>query len=345
MDILRKILGQPKVAGAVGFVIGALFGLVVLGWWLWPVKWKDAAPQHLRADLQEDYLRMVIDSYNLNLDTDLALARWQALGPNAPAVLEAIEANPGAQDPLVIAQFKEMVATAGAAQPQPSPGGGARAWLPVLCGLTLLIAAALVGVYLFRQGRVKLPMTAARKAQIASREAPRTDFAAAGEEEPMAHFMATYVHGDDLFDESFSIESVSGAFLGECGVGIADTIGVGEPKHASAFEVWLFDKNDIQTVTKVLMSQHAFNDPATLQKLEAKGEPVLAEPGTTVMLETATLRLMAKVVEMQYNEGPLPPESNFEKITLELAVWQKEGAEEGELPLDLGDADFPTIET
>ena len=344
MDILRKILGQPKVAGVVGFLIGALFGLVVLGWWLWPVKWTDAAPRHLRADLKEDYLRMVIDSYKLNLNADQALARWQELGPDAPQLLEAIAADPGAQDPAAIAAFQELVSGAGGEQPA-TPSGGARSWLPMLCGLTLLLAAALVGIYLVRQRGVQLPMTAARKAQLASREAPRTDFAAEGEEEPMAHFMATYVHGDDLFDESFSIESVNGDFLGECGVGIADTIGVGEPKHASAFEVWLFDKNDIQTVTKVLMSRHAFNDPATMQKLEAKGEPVLAEPGTTVMLETATLRLMAKVVEMQYQEGPLPPESNFGKMTLELAVWQKEGAEDGNVSLDLGNADFPTIET
>ncbi len=343
MDIIRKILGQPKVAGTVGFLIGAIFGLVVLGWWLWPVQWTDATPQHLRADLKEDYLRMVIDSYELRLDGEKALARWQELGEDGPALLAAVEADPGGQSPVAISQFKELVSTAGATQPASQPTGGARSWLPILCGVTLLLAAALVGVYLLRQRGMSLPLTPARQAELASREAQRTDFAAEGEEEPMAHFMATYIHGDDLFDDSFSIESLSGDFLGECGVGISDTIGVGEPKHVSAFEVWLFDKNDIQTVTKVLMSAHAFNDPATVQKLQAKGEPVLAEPGKTITLETATLRLVAKVVEMSYNEGPLPSESNFAKLTLELAVWQKPGAT-GEQPLDIDESSFPPFE-
>jgi hypothetical protein len=143
----------------------------------------------------------------------------------------------------------------------------------------------------------------------------------AGEEPPLAQFMTTYMLGDDLFDDSFSVDSPAGEFLGECGVGIAETIGVGEPKRVSAFELWLFDKNDIQTVTKVLMSSHAHEDEATRQRLAAKGEPVLAEPGSQIILETATLRLVSRVVDMSYGEGALPSESFFERITLELAVW------------------------
>jgi hypothetical protein len=129
--------------------------------------------------------------------------------------------------------------------------------------------------------------------------------------------------GDDLFDDSFSIDSPAGEFLGECGIGIAETIGVGEPKRVGSFEVWLFDKNDIQTVTKVLMSAHVYDDEATRQRLAAKGEPVLAEPGSQIALETATLQLAARVVDMSYGEGALPAESFFERLTLELAVWPK----------------------
>jgi hypothetical protein len=106
-------------------------------------------------------------------------------------------------------------------------------------------------------------------------------------------------------------------------VGISDIIGVGDPKKVSAFEVWLFDKNDIQTVTKVLMSQHAFNDPTVSQKLASKGEPVLAEPGKRIVLETASLQLEARVVNMNYGQGALPANSFFEQVTLELAVWPK----------------------
>ena len=135
--------------------------------------------------------------------------------------------------------------------------------------------------------------------------------------------MSTYVLGDDLYDDSYSIDSPAGEFMGECGVSIADTIGVGSPKRISAFEIWLFDKNDIQTVTKVMMSAHVFRDDAGRERLAAKGEPVLASPGAETVLETATLQMVARVVDMQYGEGPLPEESFFERATLELAVWSK----------------------
>ena len=156
-----------------------------------------------------------------------------------------------------------------------------------------------------------------------NRSAERTDFQSEGQDQPVAQFMTTYMAGDDLYDDSFSIDSPSGEFLGECGVGISETIGVGDPKKVTAFEVWLFDKNDIQTITKVLMSTHAFNDPAINQRLASKGEPVLVEPGTKVLLETATLTLEARAVDLGYGSGALPPESNFDRLTLELAVWPR----------------------
>ena len=71
--------------------------------------------------------------------------------------------------------------------------------------------------------------------------------------ESIAQFMTSYNLGDDLYDDTFSIDASNGEFLGECGAGISDTIGVGDPKNISSFEVWLFDKNDIQTVTKVII--------------------------------------------------------------------------------------------
>jgi len=136
--------------------------------------------------------------------------------------------------------------------------------------------------------------------------------------------MTTYHVGDDLFDDSFSIDSPAGEFMGECGVGIAETIGVGTPKRVTAFEIWLFDKNDIQTVTKVLMSSHVFRDDAARARLSAKGEPALCSPGVEMVLETATLQMVARVVDMQYGEGALPEDSFFERVTLELAVWSKQ---------------------
>jgi hypothetical protein len=140
---------------------------------------------------------------------------------------------------------------------------------------------------------------------------------------PVAQFMTTYALGDDLYDDSFSIDAPTGEFLGECGVGISETVGVGEPKRVTAFEVWLFDKNDIQTVTKVIMSEHAHRDEKLRMRLESKGELVLAEPGKQILLETATLQLEARIIDMAYGEGPAPDLSFFERVTLELAIWPK----------------------
>ena len=144
-----------------------------------------------------------------------------------------------------------------------------------------------------------------------------------GEQKPLAQFMTTYMFGDDLYDESFTFDAANGEFMGECGVSVSDIIGVGEPKKISAFEVWLFDKNDVQTVTKVLMSQHVFSEANLRQRLESKGEPVMAEPGRQFALETATLRMDVKIVDTVYGEIPLPEKSYFQRSTIELTVFKK----------------------
>jgi hypothetical protein len=81
MDAIREQFNKPLVAGIAGLVIGTFFGLVVLGWGPLKVQYYDAAPEHLRADLQEDYVRMAIDSYALTGDFMQARQRWEELGP------------------------------------------------------------------------------------------------------------------------------------------------------------------------------------------------------------------------------------------------------------------------
>lgn len=142
-------------------------------------------------------------------------------------------------------------------------------------------------------------------------------------DKPVAQFMSTYMFGDDRYDESFTFDAPNGAFLGECGISISDLIGVGEPKKISAFDIWLFDKNDIQTVTKVIMSKHAYNDADIRQRLEIRGEPILAEPGKLFRLETATLRMEGRIVDVSYGDLPLPEDSYFQRNTVELAVYRK----------------------
>jgi hypothetical protein len=71
------------------------------------------------------------------------------------------------------------------------------------------------------------------------------------------------------------------------------------------------------------MSPHAFNDPATVQRLEAKGEPLMVERSKQIVMETAALQLVATVSDMEYGQGALPENSYFDRLTLEIAVWPK----------------------
>jgi len=341
---MEKILGyikRPLVAGLIGLVIGLIIGLPILGWGLFPVKWTDASIQHLRVDLQKDYLRMAVESYARNPDPVLAAARWKEIGSKAPELLNELMVDPKV-NPQELVAFNNLVQGGAAVVSTAVPGatpvvattpvteptkGGSVLLFVVLCLVLLVIAAALAYIFLIRRksftGGAAPKQSAFQEAAEISRNTERTNYEAAGVEAPIAQYVKTYKIGDDHFDTSDSIESPSGEFLGECGIGISELIGVGDPKKVTAFEIWLFDKNDIQTVTKVLMSQNAFNDAQLRQRLLSKGSPVLLEPGATILLETATLQLEARVVDMNYGEGALPAGSFFEHLTIEMAVWPK----------------------
>ena len=329
MDALREQLNKPLVVGVASFIVGLFIGLVVLGWWLWPVQWTDAAPEHLRTEYKEVYLRMAIDSYTLHSDPVAAQQRINDVGEESAEILAEIQAHPGKQDQDSIKVFsaisvgEQVGEVPGESTPAAEDeGGGLNTTLVVLCIVGIFLIGGLVAAFLLRD-RIKELIPSDKPEQIEPMEAEFDEYAPPGDEPPMAQFMTTYNLGNDLYDDSFSIDSQSGEFLGECGVGISETVGVGEPKRVTAFEVWLFDKNDIQTVTQVLMSEHAFLDDDTKQRLEAKGEPVLAEPGREMFLETATLRLVARVVDMTYGTSAAPDESFFDRMTLELVVWSK----------------------
>ncbi len=340
METIKEVSQRKWVPVAGAAILGLALGLLY-AWVLNPVQWTDATPDLLRADYQTDYLKAAIDSYSVNRDVDLAVARYQSLGAAGPGTLAAIQADPGEVSPAAVEEFAATVTlyptTPGvtpSATTAPATSSITGYLLPV-CGVTLVLGLLLGGVLLIRS----------RGARRAPREEQEYEFPGASESPapysspapaarpsgfdrpPLATFRTTFTLGDDLYDDSFSIESATGDFLGECGVGIGDLIGVGEPKKVSAFEVWLFDKNDIQTVTKVLMSRYAHQDEATRNRMAAKGDPIQAEPGAVVTLETASLMVEARIVDLTYGGGALPAESFFERMTIELRAVSKLGVD------------------
>lgn len=327
MDMVKN---RPVLFIILAFVVGWAIGLFVFGWGIWPVEYTGARPQDLSDVHQDRYLLSLAELYARDGNqarVNEALGGW----PEAPvAICRLSLENPASQLQLnALAAVTNNVgcdaATLEAAQAEPvDEGGGIGGNIVLVCVLGFFLLLVLGGiVYLLRQrsggpGQVQAP------AEMPT-ASPVMEDSGGQQVTPIARFQTTYARGHDTYDDSFSIENAEGDFLGECGVGLSETIGADTPKNVSAFEVWLFDKNDIRTVTKVIMSDHAFFDDAIKAKLAPKGEPVLARAGETIVLETASLIVNAEITEMEYGTGTLPPQSFFERFTVELSAWAKDG--------------------
>jgi len=350
MDKIKDFFKNPISFGVVGLIVGMVIGLVVLGWGVFPVKWADAAPNDLHVDYQRDYLCMTIDSYIRNQDDRLMQLRWDEVGENAdellntltPAVcrftsaaeIDAFKEIVGSQiliPEVVVDELIEEETEFGYIDLEYEATSDPKTISILPLAILILLTLVAGGILLFLMIKRNKGESGGKKIKAAKVVIPKNNIDGKTnlengkivKDSPLAQFMTTYRQGDDLYDDSFSIDSVNGEFLGECGVGIAETIGVGDPKKVTALEVWLFDKNDIQTVTKVLMSEHANSDPALRQRLLSKGEPILIEPGMRFLMETESLQLEAHVIDMVYARGPLPENSYFSRLTLEVSVWQK----------------------
>ncbi|MER3458517.1 MAG: hypothetical protein C4309_07720 [Chloroflexota bacterium] len=337
---------RPTLALTVAALLGLGLGLLI-GWVVWPVQWTDAGPQHLRADLQEQYLKNV--AMRLQVDNDVqaaqaALADWS----EADAAIQALIRQPTTteEERRQLDQLSRALASGAGEVPASADLFGAVRNIGLVCLAGLLAVALIGGAWTLVQGRLGRAHPALMEEDEAFGEpdvvvgfqgerdesrgesvARRPSFAGSGpvvrSTTPVGQFTTTYEFGNDSYDDSNTIESENGEFLGEYGISIAEAIGVGEPRKVTALEVWLFDKNDIRTVTQVLMSEHAYYDDAFRAKLAPKGEAVLARVGETLVLETASLTLHARVVDLEYREGNLPPQSVFERVTLEMTAWAR----------------------
>jgi hypothetical protein len=328
MKMIWQIAGLGRnliIATVVGLVVGCLFGWMVMGWMVAPVKWE------LTDAEKEQYVLMAADSYSINGDAQLARARLADLDDEeiGQIISRLAATRPQEQQNLLnLGLALGLGITPGTAATTPPTtvklSSSLGRIVPTLCGilLVLLLFIAIGGLVITRlRGRREKAeeRVPAWQAGVPAAVGAVPSLAATGPP-PLGHFVTTYTLGHDTYDESFSIETPMGEFLGECGVGISETIGTGDPARVTAFEVWLFDKSDIRTVTKVLMSQHAYDDDALRSRLESKGDPVLARLGQDMFLETSSLRVDARVVDMEYDGAAVPPQSQFIKLTVELVA-------------------------
>jgi hypothetical protein len=184
-----------------------------------------------------------------------------------------------------------------------------------LCGFLLLLLVFVLSVLILRRRGLGGRPTV---------EKPEVEWAGAGPA-PLLQKTSSYTLGMDNFDESFAIETEDNEWLGEFGMGISESLDGGTPRRVVAFEVWLFDKPNTRTVTKVLMSDFAYNNETLRNKLSSRGDPVLATSGGTFTLETPALTVQAQITEMEYGEGT-PSFGYFNNLSVLLTVHRKPGA-------------------
>jgi hypothetical protein len=141
---------------------------------------------------------------------------------------------------------------------------------------------------------------------------------------PLVTFAPTvYRHGDDHFDEDFAIDGPMHEMIGECGASVADRIGVDMPARVSALALWVFDKNDFQSTTKILMTDYAWNDPVIRGKLKSRGDAVLAANGSVVEILTTMLRVEVQVNDLLLNSDNNPPQGYFQNVSLTFTVYKR----------------------
>ncbi|KXK20727.1 MAG: hypothetical protein UZ15_CFX003001627 [Chloroflexi bacterium OLB15] len=327
-----------------GVIVG-LFWAYVLA----PAVFYDSDPSTLQQSWQDEWVKLLSDrNAAANFDVSSNITSLLAAIDAPLEVVDRLLVTPGEEANVprlqAIRPMAEQANSDAATAPQPNILSNILPFLiaPIIVVILAVVISLLWGMLIksnvyepamkqIRGERVS-PETKAMREQVqAAKQAEasmKTDFATSELGRPMMQRMSTFLLGHGNYDDSFSIEDAQERFLGECGASIAETVGSGDPSKPTAIEVWLFDKDDfVRTITTVFASQYAANDPSLSTRLASRGEVVLAQPNATVSLETATLRLQARVVDIQYGTDPtLPAQSFFQKVTVELAAWRKEGA-------------------
>ncbi len=377
----------------IGLILGLIIGAGIVGVYIRqnpPVYAGGAYPSELSPNYQDHYLAMVIDSYVVNRQADVAkerlktfgeaqkikaLGRWSAIYVAGGRIAEAQAVNDLAAalkdaegwSPETVSQAASELAVevqddgaksqaittfasrlgqvpaaeqeqpeqpapaAEAPQPaQPDDGGGVSLWLIGLLCLLGLVLLALGGLILYRRLGGK-PAAPAQPEAVWEGEGPA----------PLKMWTGSYELGRDLFDESFTVETESGAFLGEVGMSISETVASiipgSSPKQVTAFDAWLFDKTDITTYTTVLLSESAYNDDAMQTRMNTGSQtnPVLAVPSAEFVIEGAAIRVEAAIKEMRTAKSD-DGKDYFEKLVVDLNVFIREGAD-----LKIGTMDVP----
>ncbi len=144
----------------------------------------------------------------------------------------------------------------------------------------------------------------------------------ADREQLIGTFRTAYEIGDDRYDETFAIYGSMGELIGECGALAIERIGHEAPAKVAAISVFLFDKSDFQSTTKVLMTDYAFQDQMIKDRLKNRGDARRAENGV-LQIMTSTMRVEVEISNLDFAPIGNQPHGYFEKVNFEFRVYRK----------------------
>ncbi len=315
----------------VPFLAGFLLGWLVVGWWLWPVRWVNTDPWDLRLEFKRHYILMAADSYALDGNADVLKERFRGWPPGelAAIIAELKRENPG--DVRLASRLDQLkgvlnLPEPGVTPPAPQPpaagkGPGIISILLLISAFLIILIAVGIGYRLLKERLPKVPARPARRPPRPEPQ-PRVMEGEYRQVSPIAHYSATYNYGDIRFSESFPIESPDGKYLGECGIETSELLSSGDPPKVVAFEVWLFDKEVNRTVSKAITVPGA-DETLKASLLSFSGEVKEARKGEVVKLETQNLEAQVAIREAAFEDE----EKYFTRLAVDFAIFKRQPAQ------------------
>jgi hypothetical protein len=173
-----------------------------------------------------------------------------------------------------------------------------------------------------RVGARGAPLDVTSDSDLAEPRAVHTPVAPSHSEQLISTFNTQYEIGDDDYDEGFQINGANGELIGELGATASERVGLEMPYKFAVLLVWVFDKLDFQSTTKVLMTDYAYNDSAIKDKLKVRGDLILARNGTFEIV-TQSMRVEIEVSGLDFAPVGNEPHGYFENADIQFRVYRR----------------------
>lgn len=139
------------------------------------------------------------------------------------------------------------------------------------------------------------------------------------------HFHAEFIAGMQTFDWTRPIPGAGAdSYAGEYGAGISERHGMlnNDPDQVVAIEVYIFDKSEdksVDNVNRIVLSEYA--DTHLRKQFERERDrlgPIVAQPNTTLQLETRQFVLLCTITDVAYSEGGI-----FKRVVMDMELKKK----------------------